>query len=53
MEGKIINFRRGRRTIYNTQMVIEVKGYDKEKAKELIGKKLVWVSEGKNPKEIR
>jgi len=53
MEGKIINFRRGRRTIYNTQMVIEVKGYDKEKAKGLIGKKLVWVSEGKNPKEIR
>ena len=53
MEGKIVGFRRGRRTIYNTQMIIEVKATNKEKSKELLGKKLVWTAPGKNKKQIR
>jgi len=44
MEGVIVNFRRGRRTQKDRQMVIAVSGYDKVKAKELIGKKVVWTS---------
>lgn len=53
MEGKIVSFRRGRRTIYNTQMILEVKDYNKSKSKELIGKGVVWTSPGKNKKEIK
>ena len=44
MEGVIVNFRRGRHTQKDNQMIIIVSGYDKEKAKELIGKKVVWTS---------
>jgi len=53
MEGKIINFRRGRHTIYSSQMILEVKGYTtSEKSRELIGKRLIWTSPGKGKKEI-
>ncbi|MBW2978472.1 50S ribosomal protein L35ae [Candidatus Woesearchaeota archaeon] len=44
MEGIIVNFRRGRHTQKDNQMVISVSGYDKEKAKGLVGKKVVWTS---------
>jgi len=53
MEGTIVNFRRGRKTTYNRQMVVSVEGVDdKEKASSLVGKKAVWVSPGKHKKEI-
>jgi len=53
MEGIIINFRRGVKSTYNRQMIVSVKGVsDKEKASSLVGKKAVWVSPGKEKKEI-
>ena len=52
MEGIIINYRRGRKSQTTNQMVVQVPGYDKEKAKSLVGKKVVYVCEGKNKKEI-
>ena len=45
MEGVINNFRSSVGRQYDNQMVIIVKGIsDKEKAKELVGKKVVWKS---------
>jgi len=45
MEGLIANFRGGRHTKYDNQMIIHVKDVDnKEKAKKLIGKKVTWES---------
>lgn len=43
MEGVIVNFRGSYKTQYNDEMIVKVKGYDnKEKAKELVGNKVVW-----------
>ncbi len=49
MKGKVLSFRRGRKTQKPRHFVFEVEGIDsKEKAKELIGKKVIWKSpEGK------
>ena len=45
MEGVIANFRGSRHGQKGNQMIIKVEGYsDKEKAKELVGKKVVWTS---------
>lgn len=44
MEGTIVNFRSGRHTQTNNQMIISVEGMDKEKAKALVGKEVVWKS---------
>ncbi|ENO12068.1 ribosomal protein L35AE/L33A [Thermoplasmatales archaeon SCGC AB-539-C06] len=44
MEGVIVNFRRGKHCQHDKQMIISVSGYDKEKAKELVGKKVTWTS---------
>lgn len=44
MEGVIVNFRRGKHNQHDKQMVISVSGYDKEKAKGLVGKKVTWTS---------
>ena len=45
MEGRIVNFRGGIHTQKNNQMVIHVSGVDsQEKAKPLVGKKVVWKS---------
>ncbi|MBU1203641.1 MAG: 50S ribosomal protein L35ae [Nanoarchaeota archaeon] len=53
MEGVIANFRRGRKTVYTNQMIVEVDGVgDREKARGLVGKKILWISEGKNKKEF-
>ena len=46
MEAVIVNFRRGRHTKYNTQMIID-SNLTKEKAKSLIGKTIVWTSPAK------
>jgi len=43
MRGKILSFRRGLHTQKNTQIIIEIEGINnKEKAKELIGKEIVY-----------
>lgn len=46
MEAVIVNFRGGRHTKYNTQMIIDT-NLTKEKARELIGKKIIWSSPAK------
>lgn len=54
MEGVIINFRRGRKTMYTNQMILEVEGYDgREKSGELVGKKVVWTASGKKKKQLK
>lgn len=48
MEGILVNYRRGRRTMTGNQMVLEVQGHDtREKAALLIGKRVVWTSPAK------
>ena len=45
MEARITNFRLGGNRQYNNQVIIEVPGiHDREKAKLLIGKKVIWTS---------
>ena len=52
MEGKIASFRRGVRTQKKYQMIVRVNGIgDKEKAKSLINKYVIWKSPG--GKEIK
>ena len=43
MEGIITNFRGGKHTKYDNQMIVKIAD-SKEKVKELIGKKVVWES---------
>ncbi len=45
MEAVIVNYRSGRHNQNNNQMIIQVNGINKaEKAKHLIGKKVLWLS---------
>ncbi len=54
MEGVIVNFRGGKHTQTNNQMVLLPEGINNaEKAKSVIGKSVVWTSNGKNKKEIK
>ena len=47
MQGVIVNFRRGRRTIHHYQMIIQPEGSaSRESAEKLIGNKVVWESPG-------
>ncbi len=53
MEATVVNFRRGRHTQHNNQLILQVDSIDsKDKTKSLIGKHVIWVSVGKNKKEI-
>jgi len=53
MQGTIVNFRRGVKSTYNRQMIVQVEDVDsKEKAAALVGKKAVWVAPGKDKKEV-
>ncbi len=48
MEGTIASFRRNKRVVSHNQMILLVKGVaSKEKAKDLIGKKVTWESPAK------
>ena len=52
MEATIVNYRSGRHTQKDNQMVIVVEGVDsKDKAAKLVGKNVVWTSPAK--KEIK
>lgn len=43
MKGLIVNFRRGRTTQHQSQMLIQIEGIvSSEKAKTLIGKNVAW-----------
>ena len=52
MEGTITSFRRGKSTVYGNQMIIDA-NLNKDKSKELIGKKVIWTSPGKDKKLIK
>ena len=54
MEGVIVNFRGGRHTQNHYQMIVLPSGIeDKEKAKPLVGKTVVWKTPAKEAKEIK
>jgi large subunit ribosomal protein L35Ae len=45
MEGRIIQFRRGRKTITNRHFLIEINGVaDKKQAEKFVGKEVEWTS---------
>ena len=45
MNGTIVNFRRSLKRTYHTQMIVEVdKVNNREEAKKLVGKTVVWKS---------
>lgn len=45
MKGKVVQFRRGRHTLTEKHMLIEVTGTDsREKAEKLVGKEVEWKS---------
>jgi large subunit ribosomal protein L35Ae len=45
MEGRIIQFRRGRKTIIERHFLIEIKGIsNKKEAEKLVGKEVEWTS---------
>jgi len=48
MEGTIVNFRTARHHQKDNQMVVLAKDVSKEKAKGLVGKKVVWTSPAGN-----
>jgi len=53
MKGIVVNIRRGRHTVYENQAIVKVEGIDsREKAQELIGKKVIWKTPGKKGKEL-
>ncbi|MBI2672593.1 50S ribosomal protein L35ae [Candidatus Woesearchaeota archaeon] len=46
MEGILANFRRGRHTLRNKQMIVHLDSLkNKEEARKLIGKSITWKSE--------
>lgn len=51
--GKVIQFRRGRKTYKPRHFLIEIPGTDsREKAAKFVGKSVVWKSSGKEAKLI-
>ncbi|RMD57594.1 50S ribosomal protein L35ae [Candidatus Woesearchaeota archaeon] len=53
MRGIIAHFRGSRRRKKGNQMIVSLPGVDsKEKAAELVGKKVTWTAPGKLKKEI-
>ena len=48
MEAVIVNYRQGGNRQYNNEMIVQVNDIDnKEKAKSLVGKKILWLSSTK------
>jgi large subunit ribosomal protein L35Ae len=45
VDGKVVQFRRGRHTVKEKHMLIEIDGIvNKEKAESFVGKEVVWTS---------
>ena len=54
MKAKVIQFRRGKRTIHERHFLIEIEGLKSKKdAEKFIGKHVEWKSPGAKPKIIR
>ena len=53
MKATILSFRRGRHTQKTNQFLLELPGIDtRAKSTQFIGRKVVWKSSGRPPKEI-
>jgi large subunit ribosomal protein L35Ae len=52
MEGKIINFRRGRNTVKEKHYLIDVGAKNRKDAEKYVGKIVEWKSLGAKPKTI-
>lgn len=53
IKGVVVNYRRGRHTVYTNQVIIKIENIDsKEKAKEFIGRKVEWKTPGKKNKVL-
>ena len=51
--GKVIQFRRGKKTVTPRHFLIEIEGSNsREKAKKFIGKHVAWTTPGKNTRKI-
>lgn len=44
MKGKVIQFRRGRKTIHERHFLIDVEAEDREEAAKFTGKEVLWKS---------
>jgi large subunit ribosomal protein L35Ae len=44
MKGKVIQFRRGRKTIHERHFLIDVNVENREKAEKFVGKEVEWTS---------
>lgn len=54
MKATVVQFRRGRRNYTPRHFLIEVEGIDsREKAAKLVGKNVLWISPGKEKKELK
>ena len=51
--GKVIQFRRGKKTIHERHFLIDVGAKDRKSAEKFVGKNVEWVSPGKNKKVIK
>ena len=52
--GRVIQFRRGNRTVTDRHFLIEIPNVDsREKAEKFVGKEVVWTSPGKLKKQIK
>lgn len=53
MKGKIIQFRRGKHIIHERHYLVDVSAKNREEAEKFIGKEVLWVSKGKEKKQIK
>lgn len=52
--ARVIQFRRGKRTIHERHFLIEIPGVDsREKAEKFVGKEVIWTSPGKLKTKIK
>jgi large subunit ribosomal protein L35Ae len=53
MKATVVQFRRGRRNYTPRHFLIQIDGSDtREKASKFIGKNVIWISSGKEKKEL-
>ena len=52
MIGKVIQFRRGNRTVHEKHFILDVGAKNREEAQKFVGREAVWTSPGKEKKKI-
>jgi len=53
MKGKVIQFRRGRKTVHEKHFLLDFDKKNREEAGKLVGKEVTWTSPGKLKKQIK